>query len=639
MKRYKIISFLITLSLAVNMLSAVVFSEEQQERGRGGLISTNEKAAEFMEKTPEIVDVKLNSLAISRIREEGIEQPMSVPVEIGSEVVTNMDEPGVTLMANEVLPIRVDNSANDSFPPIGDQLMSNSCGPWAFGYYQMTNNIALVNGYNAKTGPDSAKYRMSPAWIYNLVNGGNDNGSYSFDLVAEAIRYGSPSWYDFDGATTYNTNLKTWHPDADLWRKALNNTMKKSCFLYLNRTNGMENLKRLLSNGYVVSFLTRAESGLLNWHMEQIDVNSKQEYVCYYVSSSTEGHFMSIVGYDDEVWMDLNNNGVVDSGEKGAFKIANSWGDRWCNNGYIWLMYNALFKKSAVKDAYYPSDRVDAFLDNCVYFLEPKVSYEPLISTQVTLKTARRNQLGLEFGISKTDTTTPEIIRRSSSHRCEYNGSNGSMYNYFSYENIAFDIPIQHAYNFGLGENYNFVGGSDIGEGTFTFDFTPIVQEFIEKNPSYVNGDNAVRLYVKITDGLSDLNFNKLTAFSIVDASGTRTSTEFGLPLTAGTVPPAMTYIDYVLPPVVESSKTYTVKFNYPIQEQTINEENIYVKMANGDKVPVNLVLSADKKEIEVTPTKGSYIEGTYSLNITTKVETEGGNKLSEDKKCYFYVQ
>ncbi len=44
-------------------------------------------------------------------------------------------------------------------------------------------------------------------------------------------------------------------------------------------------------------------------------------------------------GYDDNIWVDINSNGTVDSGEKGAFRIANSWGTGWGEGGYGWLPY------------------------------------------------------------------------------------------------------------------------------------------------------------------------------------------------------------------------------------------------------------------------------------------------------------
>jgi C1A family cysteine protease len=44
------------------------------------------------------------------------------------------------------------------------------------------------------------------------------------------------------------------------------------------------------------------------------------------------GHMMLIIGYDDG-----KANG-------GAFRILNSWGKEWGDNGKLWIKYNDFFK-------------------------------------------------------------------------------------------------------------------------------------------------------------------------------------------------------------------------------------------------------------------------------------------------------
>lgn len=51
---------------------------------------------------------------------------------------------------------------------------------------------------------------------------------------------------------------------------------------------------------------------------------------------------MTIVGYSDDITFDANLNGIIDPGEKGAFKVVNSFGSNWMRNGYVWLAYDAL---------------------------------------------------------------------------------------------------------------------------------------------------------------------------------------------------------------------------------------------------------------------------------------------------------
>lgn len=66
---------------------------------------------------------------------------------------------------------------------------------------------------------------------------------------------------------------------------------------------------------------------------------------------------MTIVGYNDNIWTDINGNNSVDDGEMGALKIANSWGDGYANNGFIWLAYDALNDESCVEGVENASNR------------------------------------------------------------------------------------------------------------------------------------------------------------------------------------------------------------------------------------------------------------------------------------------
>ena len=61
------------------------------------------------------------------------------------------------------------------------------------------------------------------------------------------------------------------------------------------------------------------------------------------------GHEFTIVGYDDTIECDINGNNKIDPGETGAFKIVNSWGTGWGDKGFVWVMYDAVRKESAVK--------------------------------------------------------------------------------------------------------------------------------------------------------------------------------------------------------------------------------------------------------------------------------------------------
>lgn len=65
---------------------------------------------------------------------------------------------------------------------------------------------------------------------------------------------------------------------------------------------------------------------------------------------SSSGHRMTIVGYDDSIYFDHNGDGVIQESEKGAFKIVNSWGTSYENNGFCWVSYDALNYESKTGD-------------------------------------------------------------------------------------------------------------------------------------------------------------------------------------------------------------------------------------------------------------------------------------------------
>ena len=68
---------------------------------------------------------------------------------------------------------------------------------------------------------------------------------------------------------------------------------------------------------------------------------------------------MTLVGYNDNLWIDVNGNNTVDTGEMGAFKIANSWGEGYGNDGFMWIAYDALNLATAVSDG--PTTRTRIF--------------------------------------------------------------------------------------------------------------------------------------------------------------------------------------------------------------------------------------------------------------------------------------
>lgn len=286
------------------------------------------------------------------------------------------------------LPEICDLSKSIYFPPIGNQAGTNSCVSWAATYYQFTYEANKLN--NITTTEENA---YSPRWTYNFVNKGKNNGT-SFEATYSVLKeHGALTMSDYPCNIE---NFFSWSDNTEAMIKALNTRMSGNEHrvvingLNASASENLNEIKSLLANGKVLTFLTT-----LNYEYGDRSIiidnkisdyinpkNNCKERIVYRANElSGMGHAMTIVGYDDNVWCDINNNGVKDISELGAFKIANSYGkgddngtDGYVNDGFIWIAYDALNSNTKVPEmSTNESNRVAVFgygNDNVVYYID-----------------------------------------------------------------------------------------------------------------------------------------------------------------------------------------------------------------------------------------------------------------------------
>ena len=651
MNTKKIFYIILTSILIFNAFQFVLADDEPA--GGGGRTMTAEEFEIFRANKPEISDVKLNEKAIEVLQDpnsDGYVDLEQVEVAPLGDEVTASDEVVIRPFSNITaysLPTSYDVSLNNSFPPIQNQGDTNSCAGWSYGYYQATNNIANVRGYNAKTtanGNDPTKYQMSPMWLYNLVNGGINGYAYDKDVIHTLVNYGCPSWSVVNGQTT-PSNYASWNPGANIWEKALENKFadfeRIELVDYNNnqeggfKNGGFERLKTLLLDGYVVSFHTLMEgdnNNATNWHTRTRKNPTTgaaiNENVCYYVREVDEkfGHFVTLVGYDDNIWVDVNNNGIADTGELGAFKIANSWGTGFSNNGYIWLSYDALKKNTGIFGVTNQSGRRAAISNYTVFYLKPYKTYTPLLTAEVKLNTARRNQIGIEIGISPTTATTPAVTTKIVKHKFDPA---------YKLEKTAFDF-INHHPNLNHRGGNNFTGGTSAADGVFTFDLTAIAEEYAY----YMTNNTAYRFYIKVTDNTADSYSTTLKSFKVVDRRNNATlNSQVALPLTANNST-VTAYTDFTVPIIANQSKMFNFQFSSPMQSNTLTSENIHIKDDNGNIVDGTIlyVYPDNKNGMLLAPFDGYEKNRFYTFYINTGVKTLGGNSFSKQQSFDFYI-
>jgi hypothetical protein len=304
----------------------------------------------------------------------------------------------------------VDNSTLAAFPEIRSQGGLGSCVCFAVGYYQYTHELGLLANWNNKNAVNTTK--VSPRWLYNLINGGSDGGSWDGGAYAVLAEHGALTWSDFPYIDNGSdpTAYRAWPTGAATWRKAL--TYKAADYGYIDTYDvpaGISAIKAMLANGHVLAFQTYVYS----WEFDQVgnDPSSTLDdaYVGQAIASAVDGyegsHEMTIVGYNDNLWVDINDNGAVDAGEKGAFKIANSWGDGWQNSGFAWLSYDSMYDLSQVAGAPAGDARHAAMYR--AGWIQPRVNYVPDVTGEFTLKTAERGSVGLQLQRTEFDSTQP----------------------------------------------------------------------------------------------------------------------------------------------------------------------------------------------------------------------------------------
>lgn len=376
------------------------------------------------------------------------------------------ENPGDIPTTTASVPSSVDLSTSPCFPPIGDQGRLSSCVAFATTYYQYSYEVNKLN--NVTNVSDRVIY--SPKWTYNLINNGKNLGLNPIDAYSTLETLGSLKNSDFP----YTDNFKEWPSQLQNEKiEALETRVENTSKYDIPLDNTIQNVndpylnivKQMLNNGKVLTVVSHNR-----WN-SVVQNGESLAFRCYQGGS----HMLTVVGYDDNKSYDVNGNGIIEDCEKGAFKIANSWGTSFVssgissNTGYFWVMYDALNKVSANNvnnwEAKYSGTRSPAFnkLPDCE-------------NAFFTIDVAHKNVnfVGrLSVNTSDRETLTLKINRGTStlwSHNNAYtifpyvsSDSGGYAYNgdiFFDYDNLA--SPISRYCN---GYNwFTYLSGTTIGD-------------------------------------------------------------------------------------------------------------------------------------------------------------------------------
>jgi len=282
----------------------------------------------------------------------------------------------------ESLPAFVDNSETPWFPPIGNQDGEGSCTAWATTYYTKTFQEAREHGWDLSGcsweggyyGYPSLDYQdivFSPDFVYHLVNGGRDWGSWFWDAIDMMSVIGAATWANMP----YDPRDSSTWPSEAAWREAP--PYRNEGYYYIDITTdlGILELKNFIAGENLAIIGVDANE------YSELDENDLWTSETYTVTSVN--HANTIVGYDENFgpyW----EGGVQ---KYGAFKVANSWGvSSWENapvpDGFYWISPQCLVADIQTAHCY-----------------ENIPDYEPEMIAVFAIDHSRRGDCEIEVGI------------------------------------------------------------------------------------------------------------------------------------------------------------------------------------------------------------------------------------------------
>jgi hypothetical protein len=226
---------------------------------------------------------------------------------------TDIYEP--TDAGNPVNSVRESVDLSPFAPPIGDQGSQGSCVAWSSAYAAQTILEAASKGVD----PNAIKF--SPSFMYNQIGLDNCQGSYIERAMAFMTKVGGVPLtkfpYQEDGCDRVpNGNDPIYNEAAQFRIRGFQRlTVDES------EEVSIQSVKEHLNKDAPVVIGMLVGDDFTNGMMGK-DLYQPANYSM----TGKGGHAMCLVGYDDRKY-------------GGAFKIFNSWGKVWGNNGYAWVRY------------------------------------------------------------------------------------------------------------------------------------------------------------------------------------------------------------------------------------------------------------------------------------------------------------
>jgi hypothetical protein len=309
------------------------------------------------------------------------------------------------------LPAIHDNSQSPYLRPVFGQ--NGACCGQASGIaYNFTYEINRAR--NLSSADSVNQYPSHFTW--NFMNGGYGYYGVSYLHSFEIVKWlGNPNVPDYGGFD--EGEGIHWISGYDKYYNGMKNRLRSVSRINVGTPEGLEVLKHWLHNhldgsetGGIASFYSGSPYGLKTLPEGTPEAGKK---VVANFPGNVAAHAMAIVGYNDSIrydynedglytnHLDINDDGMVDmrDWEIGGVKFVNSYGVTFADSGFCYMTYKTL-----------ADDLNDGGIWNqTVHVLDVKPDYEPLLTMKFTIRHDSREKIKITAGVaSDTSALKPD---------------------------------------------------------------------------------------------------------------------------------------------------------------------------------------------------------------------------------------
>lgn len=257
--------------------------------------------------------------------------------------------------------LRVDLSGE--MPPVGNQGGQGSCATWSTVYYHRTH-LEFVERRWDLTDPH---HQMSPAFVYNQINGGGDHGSGFSNNFGIMVDQGCANLVD----APYNDRDPLSWPSESAYVHAIEFRGRDWAWSRTRDTSAITLIKQRLANG-----VTSCQAINVYGNFDNIANYNYTYCASERTGSNRGGHLITFVGYDDT---------LTTADGPGAFRCVNSWGPGWGQSGYFWFSYVGV---------------MDPFISQqAVGWFEDTLGYVPTMVGRIRINHPARDRVGISFAV------------------------------------------------------------------------------------------------------------------------------------------------------------------------------------------------------------------------------------------------